>query len=1002
MKKLFLLLALVATLSLNALGQNITVRGTVVGASDQEPIVGATIQAKGTNLATSTDIEGHFTIQVPTSCKKLLVTYVGMYPVEVDVKPNVSVEMELNAQSLDEVVVTGYGQTKKAAFTGAASVVDGDIVDRKSEVNFVKSLEGQVTGFQYNNSTSAPGQYGSVTIRGRGTLGSSSQPLYVIDGIPVNAEYDYLYSTDNSFFDPLAAYNPADIESVTVLKDAAATAIYGSRAANGVIVITTKKGAEGRLSVTFETRQGFSMVGNNNMKFATAQQMLPWAAYGDYAAGYYATYEDALAGYTQEMMGYGWDGKSSTNWMDEVTRKGYFGEYNLSVAGSTGKTNYYINMNYSDAEGIVIGSSNKRYGGRVNVDTKYKWLSAGMNASYSYNENVGFSQSTSGSMENPIVGAVSNMTPFYPVRINGEYANITEYNPVAVLDPELGDINENLNSTLVANPWLKIDLPYGLWIKTNFGANISDFNIYQYITSVYSNVGIAYGGVGTQQTSKRTILTWNNTIGWSYSFGKNNFDVLLGQEMQKNTYWQEYIQKNNFPFGSEGMRDLSTASEIMDAGYYKEESTLASYFLDAHYDYDNKYYLSASYRVDGSSVFGANKRWGNFWSLGAKWRLSQENWLKDNDVISNADIRISYGTVGNQGIGVYVARGVYALGANYMNMPGMIPTTLSNPNLTWETSKKFDLGFDLSFIQRWHLTFDFYNENTVDALYDYPLSMTTGLASTKRNVGKIRNRGVEIGINGTAFHSNDVVVNVFANMTYNQNKVMKLVDGLPIEYTYQIIEEGRPYYQWYTKEYAGVNPKNGRALYYLNETGDETTENYNDAAKRYLGSPLPKVYGAFGVSGNAYGFDWALQFNYRLGGKVLNTGAAFTGWGYSGMTPLEKVALNSWTPDNPNAEYPEYRYGSNFNAVSGNYSSRFLMSSDYLRLSNITLGYTLPAKLTRKAFMQKVRIYTTFDNVYTWTASDFTGYNPDTYANGVIAWQYPSAFTFTGGVQITF
>ena len=277
--------------------------------------------------------------------------------------------------------------------------------------------------------------------------------------------------------------------------------------------------------------------------------------------------------------------------------------------------------------------------------------------------------------------------------------------------------------------------------------------------------------------------------------------------------------------------------------------------------------------------------------------------------------------------------------------------------------------------------------------------MTTGFPDSYRNVGKMRNTGVELGINATAFQNKDITVNVFANLTHNKNKVVKLATG-SIEYTYQIVEEGRPYRQFYMKEYAGVERETGKPLFYLNAEGNETTTDYTAAAKRYVGSAEPKVYGAFGASASGYGVDLSIQFNYRLGGKVYDSGHSFTGWGMSQRTPLEDMALNSWTPENKDAKYPQYIFGDPNYATQ--HSSRFLMNGNFLRLSNITLGYTFPAKWTRKAMIQKLRVYTTFDNVHTWTASDFVGYNPETYANGVIAWQYPAVFTFTGGVQLTF
>lgn len=448
------------------------------------------------------------------------------------------------------------------------------------------------------------------------------------------------------------------------------------------------------------------------------------------------------------------------------------------------------------------------------------------------------------------------------------------------------------------------------------------------------------------------------------------------------------------------MNKLSTAGKWEDPEYEQREARLASYFADAHYSYLDKYYASASFRRDGSSVFGTDNLWGNFWSVGAKWRLSSEKFLKDNPIITNATLRASYGTVGNQDIDWYAARGYYMAGHNYDGVVGIAPESISNTKLTWETSKKFDIGFDLSFINRIHLSLDYYNETTSDALMKMPLSMTTGLASTYKNIGKIRNQGIEVDLKATIMHSKDLDWNAYANMTWNQNRVVKLSSGEPIVNTLTINEVGYPYNEFYMREYAGVDKTNGKPLWYKNETGDETTSNYREAAKRHLGSADPKVFGGFGSSVNWKGLDASVSFNYRLGAKVYDYGAAFTGWGMREMTPLKDMALNSWTEDNPNAKYPRYVYNDPDNSTAT--SSRFLMNGSYLRLSNVTLGYTLPSSLTKKAFMQKVRIYISADNLYTFTASDFTGYTPDTYDNGVIAWQYPGVTTFVGGIQITF
>ena len=859
MKKLFLLLVTVAMFTLTSLAQTVNVRGTVISAEDDEPIAGATVKAKGTTIGTQTDIDGNFQLTVPAEVHKLVISFVGMLTVEVDVKPVVKVVMESNETVLDEVVVTGYGTTRRAAFTGAASVVDGDVVERKSDVNFVKSLEGSVTGFQYNNSTSSPGTWGSVYVRGMGTLSSSAQPLYVIDGVPVNSDYDTM-SGNNNMFDPMSAYNPADIESVTVLKDAAATAIYGSRAANGVIVITTKKGGQSKLNVTFETRQGFTSIANNNMKYANAAKTMATLATGVVNSGDFPTIADATAYFTNR---FDWDGVTDVDWIKEVSRKGYYADYNLAFNGTTGSTNYYVNLGYNDADGLVIGSSNTRYSGRVNLDTKYKFLSVGLNSSYSYSINNNFSQSTGGSNSNPLVGAVTSMLPFYSPYVGvgdeREYSHISLYNPLAVQDPELGDLNKVTNQTIVANPWLRVDFGKGIWAKTNFCANIMDQREYSYWSAVYNPQGMDYNGLGQQYNSRVSTLTWTNTVGWDYTFNKeHSIALLFGQEMQRYDYWYEYYSGCDFPFADSGMRDFATAGNMeMGSEYYKSESRLASYFMDLHYDYANRYYLSASYRRDGSSVFGAKHRWGNFWSVGGKWRITEESFLKDNTTITNAALRVSYGTVGNQSLpSLYAARGYYAAGYNYAGVPGMVPSQISNPDLTWETAKKFDLGFDLSLFNRATFTFDFYNDETHDALYSVPLSYTTGLGSSYKNIGKMRNLGIEFGGNGTVFYTNDVTINLFANITWNKNRVLKLATDEPIESTYSIIEEGHPYRQFFMKEYAGVNPENGKAMYYLNAEGDELTDDWSKAAKRYVGSAEPKVFGAFGVNGNAYGFDF--------------------------------------------------------------------------------------------------------------------------------------------------
>ena len=930
-----------------------------------------------------------------------MISYIGMKTQEVSIRANMKVSMKPDTEVLDEVVVTGYGVQRKASFTGAAAVVGKDVLAKKTDANFVKALEGAVPGIQMNNSTSMPGIWGSIYVRGRGSLNSGTQPLYVIDGMPVDSDTDdnsLTYSTNNTI-DPMSSLNPADIESITVLKDAAATAIYGSRAANGVIVVTTKKGAEGKFNINLDIKQGFVTTANNNMDFANAQQTMKLFTDG---------YTAAQGGDSQENYNYladdyfGWDRKSSYDWMDAISRKGYYQDYNLNMQGRTGSTGYYVGLGYLNTEGLIIGSDLERFSGRLNLDTKFKWATLGVNSSYSYTTQNGFSLSTAGSMSSPLTAAVSSQTPMDPFYDSeGNYANINNYNPLALMDEKTGELNQSNTQMVNLNPYFQIDFGKGIYAKTTLGVNINELRQYQYWSALYNPQAQDYNGLGQQYNSKSTVVTWNNIIGWNYKFAdKHDISLMLGQEMQKKSYFYEYYAKSDFPFAASGMRDLTTAGTDQGNEYYKQEARLASYFADVHYSYADKYYLSGSFRRDGSSVFGTDNRWGNFWSVGGKWRISGEEFLSENEIITNATLRASYGTVGNQDISWYAARGFYSSGYNYNQMPGMRPTSIPNPELTWEVSKKFDIGFDLSFLQRIHLTFDFYNEETSDALFEIPLSMTTGISKTYQNIGSIRNRGIEFSINTSIIQNNDLNWNFFANLTWNKNEVIKLSTDDPLEYTYQIIEQGHPYSQFYMKEYVGIDHETGKPLWYLNKEGDETTSDYNAAAKRYVGDADPKVLGGFGTNLTWKGVDFNLNFNYRLGGKVYNSGAAFTGFGMAFRTPLEDVALNSWTPENKNAKYPQYIYRDPNNATAT--SSRYLYSGNYLRISNVTLGYTLPKTWTQKAFIQKLRAYVSVDNLYTFTASDFVGYNPETSANGVIAWQYPATCTFIGGIQLTF
>ncbi|MCD8318679.1 MAG: SusC/RagA family TonB-linked outer membrane protein, partial [Paraprevotella sp.] len=580
------------------------VTGTVLSEEDGQPIVGASVVVKGTTIGVQTDIDGKFVLSnLPSSAKTLSVSYVGMQTQDVEVKPEVDVLLKVKSLNINEVVVTGYSTQRKASFTGAASIVGENVVNKNNDVNFVKALDGTVTGVQINTSTGMPGSAGTVYIRGRGSIDSGTQPLYVIDGMPVNSDY-YSSSTNsslNNWIDPMTSINPADIESITVLKDAAATAIYGARAANVVIVITTKKGAEGKFNLNLDVKQGFVSMGNNNMKFANAQQTMNLLTDG-MTASQGGIWDD---NYNYLKKYYNWDGTSSTDWIDAITRKGYYQDYNLSAQGHIGNTGYYMSLGYINTKGLVINSDMERFSGRLNLDSKFKWVTLGANTSYSYAVKDGFPEATTGEFASPIVGAISCMNPMYPVYDeDGNYANLSLFNPLAVNDKNLGDMDRTRMYTVNLDPYLQIDFGKGIYAKTTLGVNLNNVEEYRYMGAIYNPEGMDYNGKGILSTTRDTEVTWNNIVGWKYRFAdKHDVSVMLGQEMEKKYLRGNEITKSDFSFAASGERELTTAGTDMGTTETEQEARLASYFMDLHYAYMDKYYLSGSFRRDGSSAF---------------------------------------------------------------------------------------------------------------------------------------------------------------------------------------------------------------------------------------------------------------------------------------------------------------------------------------------------------------------------------------------------------------
>lgn len=1012
--------------------------GQVVAGDDGTPVVGATVKVFGGKQVTITDINGRFVISVPSKESNLEFSYIGMQTKTAKAATGMTVKLLSDDALLDEVVVTGYGVTKKTAFTGSASTIGNDKIGNKVDVNPIKALEGTVAGLQMSIGSGQPGAPATIFIRGRNSLNSGTQPLYVIDGVAFDNDAVGIRSDEEQVTSPLSTLNAADIESMTVLKDATATSIYGARAANGVIVITTKHGKAGKIKVNFSAKLGWNELPSytDRYKILDADKSNELACeallnsnekYGinstfgfyntDYGLGLNADSEgalDFLDWYTGWVSGYLETGKQ-TDWMKEITRKGTVQSYNIDISGGGNTANspvYFASLAFDDNKSLMKGKDLTRYSFRYNMDhqatKKFKW---GFNANMSYTKtNMG---SGGGYFSDPLT-QVYMMNPMTSVRDeegNWNFDTTTGYNPVAMRS-ENGDKSIAKQYRLTLSPYVMYNITPNLYFKSQAGVDaymIDEFGYWSFLQPQ----GEEMNGMGENANTTRLLLNITNTLNYVKTFDDvHNLNILLGQEGQKKLYKNAYLAGSNYPV--EDLNDVSLAATPSSANTVQSELRLASWFANAQYDYANKYYLSASLRADGSSRFADGHRWATFWSAGAKYRISEEKFFEPlKSIITNASIRSSFGTSGNQevGTGYYASQYLFGYGYNYNSKPGMALEQFGNEELKWETTEKFNIGFDLQLIDRVNISFDYYNHNTKDMVFEVPLSFTTGMSSIYQNVGKLNNHGLEFAIDANLYKSKDISWNVSFNASRNWNEVKKLSTDFPIEGSTQITEVGKPIYQWFMKEYAGVNPENGNAQWYLYGSKDEvpegadpneTTESYAKAGKRYLGSANPKWQGSFGTQLNAYGFDLSLQFNFSTGAKIYgnnlrydcHTGGSF----YEAWT--QYVYDNRWQKPGDITTVPALQTDG---SSADNASSRFLMDGDYLKFRSLSLGYTLPSNIVKKAGMSKVRVFMDAENLYTWTAKNYIGMDPaGVGANGSQWWNYPQARSFLFGIQVGF
>ena len=1001
------------------------ISGTVVSADGGEPVVGASVLVVGTQMGTVTDIDGNFHLSVPEGKSQLRFQYVGLKTQIVPVKNGMRVVMKADAGSLDEVIVTGYGNFKKSSFTGAAASIDPGKLADVPVTSVQDKLAGSIPGVTVTSSSGAPGSVGSIRVRGMGSINAGNNPLYVIDGTPViSGDLSAAQSGYNeSGTSALATLNSNDIESITVIKDAAAASLYGSRAANGVIVITTKSGKKGKTHVDFRSDWGFSnlaidyrpMLGGDDRRALLSLGLKNFALY---KKGMSETDAEAFAKKNIEnyaakpTVGYDESGnpiQEWTDWKDLLFKTGHHQNYQVSLSGGSENTQFYTSLSYMKQTGITANQALERFTGNANLThrfghftlnysalfTKMNQQLANEGTSYASSiANYAFFQSPSSIAYLPDGSLASGAQTKSVVKINPLY----EYEHSS----DKSDIKRMLNS-------LRLD--WNIWDALHLSEKVTyDYtsNTENILWDRYSNDG-APGAVMQRVVSDLSQLNGQTQLSYVKSFGLHNVDALLGYETEKYTYRYNYINGTDYPgdlyeFGNAG----TTSAESNKSGY-----TLASWLGRVNYNYDNRYYAGVSYRRDGSSRLAKANRWGDFWSVSAAWRFGAEKFMEPvKHVLSDGKLRVSYGVNGTLPSNYYDYMSLYKFGRYYNGKSGMAIVGIGNPDLKWEKNRAFNVGLDLTFLDRISVTFDYYVRTTSDLIYDLPVSAVPGyfsgdspyLPTSPKNVGSLRNNGYEVTITSNNIQTKDFSWTTSLNFGHNHNKLTKIYgDQDQIISGIRIHKVGEPYYSFYGYEYAGVDPATGKESFYLNDgTADarKTTTDPSKAHKVIIGNHETSLEG--GLSNNLIWkfVDFGLNFTFSLGGKAYD-GATWQhdngSYLFRGAVPAYYDINKTWKgPGDTSASQPVFQYGN----TSEN-SSRWLMPTDYLRLKSLTLGLTAPGNWVSHFGLSKARFYFAASNLLTWKSKDLT-VDPEMRVDGVCTFQTPALRTFTFGLELGF
>jgi len=981
------------------LAQEIRIAGRVTSGDDGQPLPGVSVVEKGTTRGTITDIDGNYSLMVSEDTQFLVFSFVGMKTQEIPLegRTTINVVMEPDVLGLDEVFVVAYGVQRREAKTGSVGVVASENIRDVPETSIDKMLSGKVAGVVVSATSGQPGSETEVRIRGISSILAGTQPLYVIDGVPVmEGNQNYFTNTGNS----LSSLNPNDIASISILKDAAAASIYGSRAANGVILVTTKSGKAGESKMNFRVSTGYDRLANDNdYGVLSPEDYLMWSRDAVINAGkdpddpsnprYYfpLSLRDSV----------------TTDWLDVLTRTGKTYNAELSVEGGNEKTTHYFSGSYENLEGIFYGVDYEKFQARMNLDHKISdrlKMGTRINATHTITNDVAMQDLY---FVNPLFGATL-LSPYT--------RNKNDDGTYNLVVPENGNTNprasaeydeqwEKMNR-FIGNIFFEWTILDDLMFKTTNNYEYADGEGRRY----WSPKADPTTDLGTLQTSRTRYaqMTTSNTLTYTRSFGKHNLQGIAGQEAMRYTDNSYYVYSPDvdpdIPFPT------TSTTEKDEVDYVENAFTLLSWFGLMYYNFDGKYYVQATIRTDGSSRFGADNRWGTFWSLGGSWNIHREAFAANLNFINQLKLRASYGMSGNYNIGNYDQYGLYTT-EEYNGVNGLVPSQPANPELGWETNREYNIGVDYALFGKLTGTIDFYTRYTEDMLLDYPLSHTSGFTSIRTNVGEVKNSGWEILVNWNAVENKDFSFEMGFNLAHNRSEILDL--GKDRQFinpdNNRILHRvGASLYSFYLYDYAGVNPGTGEAMWWTEDpdTGERgTLTNSYAKARRYLaGSPEPRFTGGIIPRVAWKGLVLDVSMEFKTGHQVvIEENRYINSDGYLWPGNQANTSMDYWKEPGDVTRNPKPIADNSTNS-SGFRSTRWMYDADYLRIKNVTLSYNLPDRLVNHLKLDRMRVYASALNLYTFHDVDY--WDPERGVEGTGFGIYPLTKKIVFGVELSF